>query len=86
MYRADLHCHSTCSDGTSTPIELLELAKEKELSALAITDHDTLNAYTDKLFDKAKELGSKALCRSGVFNTSQEIPHSFTWIWDGENP
>ncbi len=59
MYRADLHCHSSCSDGTVTPTELLELAKEKELSALSITDHDTLDAYSDKLFIKAEEMGIK---------------------------
>lgn len=59
MYRADLHCHSTSSDGTCSPEELLLLAKEKELSALSITDHDTLDAYTDELFAKSKEVGVK---------------------------
>jgi len=57
MYRADLHCHSTCSDGTLSPSELLHLAKEKSLSGIAITDHDTLDAYTDELFTEAKSLG-----------------------------
>lgn len=59
MYRADLHCHSTCSDGTCSPSELLLLAKEKGLRGLAITDHDTLDAYTKKLFSEAKSLGVK---------------------------
>ncbi len=59
MYRADLHCHSTCSDGTCTPLELLKLAKEKGLSGIAIADHDTLDAYTEELFSQAKELGVK---------------------------
>ncbi|MCB1108004.1 MAG: PHP domain-containing protein [Chlamydiia bacterium] len=59
MYRADLHCHSTCSDGTSTPEELLILAKESELSAISITDHDTLDAYTDSLFEKGNAIGVK---------------------------
>lgn len=59
MYRADLHCHSTCSDGTCTPEELLHLAKEKELSALSITDHDTLDAYTDELFKMSEDIGVK---------------------------
>ena len=56
-YRADLHCHSTCSDGTCTPEEILHLAKEKELSGVSITDHDTLGAYTPELFKLAEELG-----------------------------
>lgn len=38
----DLHVHSTASDGTLTPSELLAMALEIGLSALAITDHDTL--------------------------------------------
>lgn len=45
MFRADLHCHTTCSDGTFTPEELLCLAKEKQLSGICITDHDTIDAY-----------------------------------------
>ena len=43
--KADLHCHSTASDGTLTPEELIELAKQENLWGLSITDHDTMNAY-----------------------------------------
>ena len=38
----DLHSHSTHSDGTLTPSELLILAKEKGLEYFAITDHDDI--------------------------------------------
>ncbi len=41
----DLHCHSNCSDGTLTPTELVGRAIEMGVQALAITDHDTINAY-----------------------------------------
>ena len=34
----DLHTHSCCSDGSLTPSELMELAYEKKLSAIALTD------------------------------------------------
>jgi predicted metal-dependent phosphoesterase TrpH len=37
----DLHTHSTASDGTDTPAQLVEKAKMAGLSALALTDHDT---------------------------------------------
>ncbi len=47
MKRYDLHCHSTYSDGTMTPQELVRLACEKELSGISITDHDTFQAYFD---------------------------------------
>lgn len=39
----DLHVHSTASDGTNTPEELVNLAKEAGLSAFALTDHDTID-------------------------------------------
>jgi predicted metal-dependent phosphoesterase TrpH len=37
----DLHCHSTFSDGTNTPSEIVQKAVETELDAIALTDHDT---------------------------------------------
>lgn len=39
---ADLHTHSTASDGLLTPVQLVESALEKGLSVLGITDHDTV--------------------------------------------
>ena len=38
----DLHTHSTCSDGTLTPEELVGLALERGLGAIALTDHNTV--------------------------------------------
>jgi len=40
--RADLHMHSTFSDGLYTPAQLVDLAKRSGLAAIALTDHDTL--------------------------------------------
>jgi len=42
--RVDLHTHTTCSDGRLTPEELVARAEARGLAALAITDHDTLDA------------------------------------------
>jgi predicted metal-dependent phosphoesterase TrpH len=39
--RADLHLHTTCSDGSYTPAEVVDLARRSGLAAIAITDHDT---------------------------------------------
>ena len=39
----DLHSHSTISDGTDAPTEVVRLAADAGLSALALTDHDTLD-------------------------------------------
>jgi predicted metal-dependent phosphoesterase TrpH len=43
----DLHTHTTCSDGTLSPAELLAAARAAGLTAVSITDHDTLAAYDD---------------------------------------
>jgi 3',5'-nucleoside bisphosphate phosphatase len=55
-FRADLHIHSSCSDGTDTPLKILELAKAADLSGLSITDHDTIQAYTPEFIATAREL------------------------------
>ena len=38
----DLHVHSTCSDGTCTPTELVQMAEDLGLSAVALCDHNTV--------------------------------------------
>ena len=45
----DLHTHSTFSDGSCTPAEILQLAAENELAAVALTDHDTTAGISDFL-------------------------------------
>ena len=40
---ADLHIHSTFSDGSETIERIIEMAKERKLDAIAITDHDTIS-------------------------------------------
>ena len=52
----DLHCHSTASDGTLPPREVVLLAKQAGLSALALTDHDTV-AGVPEAAAAAAELG-----------------------------
>ncbi len=46
---ADLHTHTIYSDGALSPCELVRLAKEKGLRALAITDHDSVNALPEAI-------------------------------------
>lgn len=46
---ADLHTHSTASDGALKPVELVERALERGITHLAITDHDTVAAYDTDL-------------------------------------
>ena len=49
MKAIDLHVHSTKSDGSYTPTELVNYALEKGLSAFALTDHDTTDGITEAL-------------------------------------
>ena len=52
----DLHCHSTCSDGSETPEHVVELAAEAGCSAVALTDHDGLGGIV-AASRRADELG-----------------------------
>lgn len=46
---ADLHNHTTASDGEYTPTELIFKARELDLVAVGVTDHDTLNGLDEAL-------------------------------------
>lgn len=43
----DLHCHSTASDGTLSPRDVIKLGKEVGLTAMSLTDHDTIAGIQD---------------------------------------
>jgi histidinol phosphatase-like PHP family hydrolase len=45
-YRGDCHAHTNCSDGFYSPPQLVELAKTEGLDFLAITDHNTIDAFS----------------------------------------
>ena len=47
LIRADLHLHSTFSDGVYTPAQLVEQAAAARLTVVALTDHDTLNGIPE---------------------------------------
>ena len=47
QYKANLHCHSTHSDGKKTPEELKEMYKGHGYSILAITDHETPKSHNE---------------------------------------
>jgi len=57
----DLHTHSTASDGTFSPEELIYLAKKEGLQALALTDHDTIDGLKSA-YQTAKEENLPFLC------------------------
>lgn len=60
MKIVDLHTHTTASDGSYTPTELVKYAKQKGLSAIAITDHDTV-AGVEEASMEGEELGIRVI-------------------------
>jgi hypothetical protein len=52
--RVDLHTHTTASDGTLTPRELVRKAVEHGVQVLAITDHDSTDALAEALDEAAQ--------------------------------
>src|ERR1051326_3713234 len=70
----DLHCHSTESDGTLAPAEVVRLAKESGLVGLALTDHDTV-AGANEAAAEGERLGIAFL--SGI-EISCTYPHPGT--------
>lgn len=61
MKRIDLHIHTTMSDGTFTPKQVIDEAYKNGVSVMAITDHDTTESYTDELFEYAKSKNIKLI-------------------------
>jgi len=58
---ADLHNHSTCSDGELSPAELVTWARELGLEAVAITDHDTIEGLAQGL-EQGRQEGVEVIC------------------------
>lgn len=67
----DLHTHSTASDGSMRPAELVRHAKQRGLSAIAITDHDTVDGIQEA-FDEAEKEGIEVI--SGIEISADSKP------------
>ena len=57
----DLHVHTTASDGTLTPEQVVHLAKEKGFLAIGITDHDTVEGV-EQAYSAGKKLNINVVC------------------------
>ena len=82
----DLHTHTVYSDGTFTPRELLELARDRGLDVVAVTDHDTTNGLMEATASGA-ELDIEVV--PGVeFSTVRESEgvHVLCYFMDPANP
>ncbi len=60
MSKLDLHLHTTFSDGSQTPTEVLEMAHKVGVTALAITDHDIVDGLPEA-FEAGERLGIEVI-------------------------
>lgn len=70
--KADLHMHSTVSDGQYAPAEVIKLAKQAGVEVVALTDHDTV-AGVPEAVETGKRLGISVL--AGVEFSAAEYPN-----------
>lgn len=68
---ADLHTHTTASDGQYAPAELVGLARARGLEVLAVTDHDTI-AGVDEAMEAGRGAGVEVI--RGVELSASERP------------
>ena len=59
--KIDLHIHTTISDGFLTPKEVIDEANKNGVYAIAIADHDTIEAYNEELFNYATSKNVKLI-------------------------
>lgn len=82
----DLHTHSTVSDGTDTPEELVALAAKVGLSALALTDHDRQDGIAAAR-KRAKEAGIELVAGTEISCNHAGTMHLLVYFLEpGEGP
>lgn len=83
--RIDLHAHSTASDGTDTPAELVLGAAGAGLDVVALTDHDTVAGYREAIAALPQGLtlvtGAELSCRLDGIGM-----HMLAYLFDPEEP
>ncbi|MFF0205724.1 PHP domain-containing protein [Streptomyces sp. NPDC005017] len=83
--RIDLHTHSTASDGTDTPAELVRRAGAAGLDVIGLTDHDTTRGYAEAIAALPAGLtlvtGAELSCRIDGVGM-----HMLAYLFDAEEP
>ncbi len=85
VVRIDLHTHSTASDGTDTPAELVRKAAAAGLDVVALTDHDTTRGHAEAIAAAPEGLtvvpGAELSCRLDGIGL-----HMLAYLFDPEEP
>lgn len=83
--RIDLHTHSTMSDGSMTPAELIHHAKDAGLSAVALSDHDTADGVKEAL-KVGREIGIEVVPAIELSAQSDTETHILGYFIDPDSP
>ncbi len=88
--RIDLHTHSTASDGTDTPAQLIEAAVAARLDVVALTDHDTTAGWSAALAARPDRLtvvpGVEMSCVHHDPNGRRISLHLLAYLVDPHDP
>lgn len=90
MMRIDLHTHSSVSDGTETPAQLLTTARAAGLDVIALTDHDTTAGWTVAEAARPAGLtvvpGMELSCRWFPDDQPPISVHLLAYLFDPDHP
>lgn len=82
----DLHAHTTASDGSLSPEELVDLAKSIGLKALAVTDHDTIGGV-ERALNHGKKVDIEVIPGVEISSNFDECDvHLLGMFFDHQNP
>jgi predicted metal-dependent phosphoesterase TrpH len=88
--RIDLHTHTTASDGTDTPAELVVAARRAGLDVLAVTDHDTTAGWADAIAARPSGLtlvtGVEFSCVHHAADGRRISMHLLGYLFDPDHP
>jgi 3',5'-nucleoside bisphosphate phosphatase len=86
----DLHAHTSCSDGTDSPTELMAAAAAAGLDAVAITDHDTTAGWAEATAAVPPGMrlirGAELSCESPDGRGGTCTVHLLAYLFDPESP
>jgi 3',5'-nucleoside bisphosphate phosphatase len=80
----DLHAHSTASDGSMSPRELVRHAKASGLAAIALTDHDTIDGIEEAM-DEGNKVGLEVIAGLEISVDYKPEMHMLGYFFDGKH-
>jgi len=85
MKMIDLHTHSNCSDGSMSPTELVAYAASKNISAIALSDHDTVSGI-DEAMAAGQKYGVEVIPAIEFSVQSETETHILGYFIDHKSP